>query len=174
MKKNFHFAALSQGQKAARHVRRPTTHRRFAKLDNICFPTTCLVRSSRKTKPPNKIHNKPTILLHSQQQLTLRSTVSSCLFLSFFYLNNYFLFWINVFWFFFNVKCSVSYLPALFFILLILNFPISSRVFWIQILCLKQRKEKRKPQTFNLFPACIISYFLRYAFSSIITNAFSS
>lgn len=37
-------------------------------------------------------------------------------------------------------------------------------------------KEKRKPRTFNLAPACIISNFSKYVFSSIIwlTNAFSS
>lgn len=59
MKKNFHFAASSQGQKAASRVRGPTTHRRFAKLDNICFPTTRLVWSSWKTKPNQKPKQNP-------------------------------------------------------------------------------------------------------------------
>lgn len=66
MKKNFHFAAPSQEQKAARHVRGPATQRRFAKLDNICLPRTGLVWPLEKpiqTKNPSKIHNKTATLL---------------------------------------------------------------------------------------------------------------
>lgn len=54
-----------------------------------------------QTKNTSKICNKRNnFFFFPQKQFTLRSTISSCLFLSFFYLNNYFLFWINVFWVF--------------------------------------------------------------------------
>lgn len=98
----------------------------------------------------------------------MRSTISSCIFLSFFYLNNYFLFWIHVFWVFHVNACIVFHLVNFTFSKLIKSILDSDPMF--------KTNEKRKPWTFSLPPAFIISNFSKYMFSSIIqfTNAFSS